>query len=584
MKKLCCLCLCAFLLLSFAPSRAAGVTPVMRVVKCSEWVSLRALPSTNSERLAKVYLGELVTDCSASYDGFIYCNYNGKSGYILYEYLSMTDFPAYAEVLPNQMVVNCTDWVSLRSGPYESASRLRTVPLGAIVVACVREDPQYVSCEYQGIRGYILASYLKKANYTASTMDTKVVTKADGKYPPINGPMTVVNCAEWVSLREKASAGSARLARVPLGDKVENCVQVDDRFVYCSYKNIWGYIDIQYLQGENAAGNPFDRLSGSPSRAEFDAIGFQTLEFTVSGGMTVEVRNASAGDAEYMCAMFFDAYGNNQGRLDAVNPAVGELTGLQAFRGGTDSDPRLIWLTRESLSSYAVDKAHGGMSMRWTLDMRGTWWSVGGSACFAADTDGTLYLCGYYNAAPVCVSHNGVPLWRAENEDPDIYWPTDIKITSAGIDVTYEGGGEGGQVLSFDRSGNPAAKGGWQQYLTLRESWDSEEETVDYTYATESEGDSTFIVITCVAPGGLSGFTILSTEGSEIDSSGALQARTHDMMTLARLDMDETVGALLVFDGIIPMNGLSFYDSDGAYHRYLMDFSGEDGSLLQMEF
>ncbi len=586
MKKLCCLCLCVFLLFSFAPSRAAGVTPVMRVVKCSEWVSLRALPSTTSERLAKVYLGELVTECSASSDGFIYCNYNGKTGYILYEYLAMTDFPAYAVVYPNLMVVNCTDWVSLRSGPYESAPRLKTVPLGAIVVACVQDTGQYISCEYQGVRGYILETYLKKANYAASSMDTKVVTKAEGKYPPINGPMTVVNCAEWVSLREKASAGSARLARVPLGDKVDNCVQVDDRFIYCSYKNLWGYIDIQYLQGENAAGNPFDRLSGSPTRAEFDQVGFNALEFTTDDGITVAVRYAMSGGAEYMCAMFFDAYGNNQGRLDAVNPEATELTGLQAFKGGTESDPRLIWLTRQSLSSYAVDKVTGGMSMRWTLDLRNTWWSVGSSACFAADTDGTLYLCGYYNASPVCISHDGVPLWRAQNDDPDIFWPSSIQITSYGIDVTYDGGAEGenGTVLSFDRSGNPAEKSGWRQYLDLRESWDPEEESVDYTYATEAEGDSTLIVITCVSPGGLSGFTILSTEGSQIDPSGNLHAQTHDMMTLARLDTDETVGALLVFDGIIPMNGISFYDGSGTYHRYLLDFSGEDGSLMLMEF
>ena len=586
MKKLCCLFLCAFLILSFVPSRAAGVTPVMRVVKCSEWVSLRATPSTKSDRLAKVYLGELVTECSASTDGFIYCNYNGKYGYILYEYLTMTDFPAYAGVLPNQMVVNCTDWVSLRSGPYESASRLRTVPLGAIVVACVQEDPKYVSCEYQGVRGYILASYLKKANYTASKMDTNVVTKADGKYPAITGPMTVVNCTDWVSLREKASANSARLARVPLGDKVDNCVQVDDRFVYCSYKNLWGYIDIQYLQGENTGGNPFDRLSGSPTRAEFDAAGDSILEFSVNG-MTVEVRHAMAGDAEYMCAMFFDAYGVNLGRLDAVNQGSTELTALQAFKGGTESDPRLIWLTREALSSYGVDKTHGGMSLRWTLDMRSTWWSVGSSARFAADKDGTLYLCGY-KTAPVCISHNGIPMWRAENDDPNIYWPISIKITSYGIDVTYDGGGRGAggepTVLSFDRNGHPAVKSGWQQYLTLRESMDPENEAVDYTYATEMDDDGALIVITCVAPGGISDFTILSTEGTELDSSGTLLVQTHEMMTLARLDKDETVGARLIFDGIIPMNALSFRDSSGAYHRYMLDFSGEDGSLMLMEF
>ena len=83
MKKLLALVLCMGLLLSLLPAFAAGVTPIMQVVKCNEYVSLREKPDTKSTRIYKVHLGELVTNCSAAENGFIRCEWNGRTGYIL---------------------------------------------------------------------------------------------------------------------------------------------------------------------------------------------------------------------------------------------------------------------------------------------------------------------------------------------------------------------------------------------------------------------------------------------------------------------------------------------------------------------
>ncbi|MBR5257519.1 MAG: SH3 domain-containing protein, partial [Clostridia bacterium] len=92
MKKLLALALCLGLLLSLLPAFAAGITPIMQVVKCNEYVSLREKPDTKSNRIYKVHLGELVTNCSADENGFVRCEWNGRTGYILYEYLQMTDY------------------------------------------------------------------------------------------------------------------------------------------------------------------------------------------------------------------------------------------------------------------------------------------------------------------------------------------------------------------------------------------------------------------------------------------------------------------------------------------------------------
>ncbi|MBR6185363.1 MAG: hypothetical protein IKQ41_03785 [Clostridia bacterium] len=63
--------------------------PNMRVVNCKEYVSLRAERSKSSKRVAKVPLGALVLAYPeyGQKNGFIYCVYEDREGYILSEYL-----------------------------------------------------------------------------------------------------------------------------------------------------------------------------------------------------------------------------------------------------------------------------------------------------------------------------------------------------------------------------------------------------------------------------------------------------------------------------------------------------------------
>lgn len=61
----------------------------MMVDNCDEWVSLRDGPGTGCERLVKVPLYAVVTDCERGplTGDFIYCCYDGQWGYILAKYL-----------------------------------------------------------------------------------------------------------------------------------------------------------------------------------------------------------------------------------------------------------------------------------------------------------------------------------------------------------------------------------------------------------------------------------------------------------------------------------------------------------------
>ena len=74
-------CMLVLMLLPFA------LADSMVVVNCEEWVSLRKSPDTSAERLKKVPLYEVVTDCEWADNGFVRCTYDGETGYILEKYL-----------------------------------------------------------------------------------------------------------------------------------------------------------------------------------------------------------------------------------------------------------------------------------------------------------------------------------------------------------------------------------------------------------------------------------------------------------------------------------------------------------------
>ena len=62
------------------------------------------------------------------------------------------------------------------------------------------------------------------------------------------GRMEVVNCNEWVSLRQRPSTSAKRLVKVSLGAIVNNCQQIDDEWIYAEYDGYSGYILAKYLE------------------------------------------------------------------------------------------------------------------------------------------------------------------------------------------------------------------------------------------------------------------------------------------------------------------------------------------------
>lgn len=140
---------------------------------------------------------------------------------------------SYDYLIGAMEVVNCASWTSLRSYPDSAAPRLMKVPAGAIVSNCYYQDEKFTYCEYNGVGGYILNSNLSfiygPLGYEYSVDDYV-------------GNCQIVNCASYASLRDYPSTNANLLVRVPLGEIVTNVFYQDERFCYCIYNGIEGYI------------------------------------------------------------------------------------------------------------------------------------------------------------------------------------------------------------------------------------------------------------------------------------------------------------------------------------------------------
>jgi len=80
------------------------------------------------------------------------------------------------EPIGNQLVVNCDNWVSMRSEPNTKAHRVTKVPLGAVVEDCYAASNGFAYGTYEGKSGYILMKYL-----TADTPEGLILdVTADG--------------------------------------------------------------------------------------------------------------------------------------------------------------------------------------------------------------------------------------------------------------------------------------------------------------------------------------------------------------------------------------------------------------------
>jgi len=211
------------------------------VTNCNEYISLRKMPERGAEVRAKIPLGETLDEIYYNDGGdtsgkYVYVKYNGKYGFVLWDYLS-TARRRESKAMAARQIAHCDEYVNLREEPSSKSRSLGRVYIGEVVMATPYNDT-FSYCCYNGQYGYIMSEYLT----------SKIEPWSDGTF-------YVTNCKEYISLRKMPVKGSEVLAKIPLGATLDAIYYHDggytnDSFVYVKYKGKYGFVLWDYLEAK----------------------------------------------------------------------------------------------------------------------------------------------------------------------------------------------------------------------------------------------------------------------------------------------------------------------------------------------
>ena len=210
-------------------------------VKCSSSVNFRSAPNTSSTSYGELKNGTKVNVVGVS-SGWYKVTYNGKTGYIHPDYITLASSSAGTAIAPSNTVtsttgtagtVKCSSSVNLRSEANTSSSILAELKNGtAVTVVSTANGWCKVTCS--GKTGYI------KQDYVSTTGSASNNTSAS------TGTAAVVKCSSTVYFRSAASTSSTILGELKNGTAV-TVLSTSNGWSKVSYAGKAGYISADYL-------------------------------------------------------------------------------------------------------------------------------------------------------------------------------------------------------------------------------------------------------------------------------------------------------------------------------------------------
>lgn len=132
-----------------------------RVVKCQENITMRDASSITADAIISIPLGAEVEYIEESVNGFYKVKYGEMYGYCLSSYLSFPQGEISTDEHQTTLeVVNCNEYITLRSVPLTSGEEFARIPLGASVTYICTAENGFYCVEYKGQRGFALQKYL----------------------------------------------------------------------------------------------------------------------------------------------------------------------------------------------------------------------------------------------------------------------------------------------------------------------------------------------------------------------------------------------------------------------------------------
>lgn len=267
------------------------------------------------------------------------------------------------------------------------------------------------------------------------------------------GAMQVVNCKEFISLREKPLKTSARLMEIPLGAIVYSCIDIrSELFVECEYQGVKGYALRMYLKNAPQYEPPVSSaVTKKMTKEEIIGDGEIVLDWKDYNMSVIAAREYITEKRKQWEVLRVGCFINDQpvwGHEEKCE-VFSQYEMLKVFIGGVEDDWQVM-LFDGGYGLSRLDLLSG--KEKWCITTADC--PMGNAAAIAVDANGTVYLAGTDGPDPVAITLDGRILWKADVSNPDVYGPYEIKLENNSVRVKYESGMTNGyKLVTFDSSG-----------------------------------------------------------------------------------------------------------------------------------
>lgn len=165
---------------------------------------------------------------------------------LLFSALPVSALTQYSPIIMN--VVNCNSFITLRESPSTNAAEITKIPLHAKVTYVSAARNGFYKIQYNGYTGYSLSRYLGYLNIPSED-------EMDEDFHNADNPWIVVDCDEFITLRDMGNASGTEILKLPRGAIVDYLRSENNGYCKVSFRGVQGYALEKYLQ-------PFDGLTG----------------------------------------------------------------------------------------------------------------------------------------------------------------------------------------------------------------------------------------------------------------------------------------------------------------------------------
>jgi len=134
---------------------------------------------------------------------------------------------------------DCMEYLTLREAPDIGAAAVTRIPVGEEVILLGYSDGDFAMVDYNGLRGYVLSSYLAPVEYYAEVEEG----------PPIslNKPQYRAVCENYISLRSEPDASAEVITQIPDGGTFI-LLEWSGSFALVDYNGLYGYVAVNYIE------------------------------------------------------------------------------------------------------------------------------------------------------------------------------------------------------------------------------------------------------------------------------------------------------------------------------------------------